>query len=578
MYCHEPNMFPELDDEGDDKEFICPIGSGVFKDPVALSECGHTFCRVCITKWCKTSATCPIDRKTVNPEKIVPNWTVFNYVNKKKVACCTALIVEGSQNSNVVYSQQEEWGSKEGQHKCDWEGQLQQLLSHRQKECLYEIIGCKNENCKEVSLERRELIEHNQICPHRLIRCEFCENDSIKFIEKQAHDEICPEKLIECPLQCMTMVKKSKVEDHLQKECKEMAVECPMRIGCGKTFKRHELGDHLLQNLHTHYIYFTDTLTSLKCKVKSQKKNFQESSRQLDEAINNLKNQLKHQQSPALYAIGGDNGKIVGTATNCVKKLCPNNQMNMKWIQEVPIGTARYGHAAVAFNGKMIILGGTDGQKYFDSIEIYDPAIRSCCMGPPMLSKRYGLAAAVFNNRIYVFGGYDGKKFLNSVEYFDQESNRWNYIKTCMSEERIGHVVAVLGKKIYVFGGTTKTVECYDPRYDQWANVAPMSTERDSLVGAVLDGCVYAIGGSRLRTVERYNPRTNTWSNVAEMSIIRRRAGSTVNDGKIYVAGGSVQTVNYKTCSVEIYDPATDQWSLTTPMPEACDELALLSF
>jgi hypothetical protein len=33
-------------------------------------DCGHSFCKLCIITWCKTSLTCPICKQSIKPFKI----------------------------------------------------------------------------------------------------------------------------------------------------------------------------------------------------------------------------------------------------------------------------------------------------------------------------------------------------------------------------------------------------------------------------------------------------------------------------------------------------------------------------
>ncbi|MEZ0334082.1 MAG: Kelch repeat-containing protein, partial [Gemmatimonadales bacterium] len=80
----------------------------------------------------------------------------------------------------------------------------------------------------------------------------------------------------------------------------------------------------------------------------------------------------------------------------------------------------------------------------------------------------------------------------------------------------------------------------------------------------------YVTGGSS--ALEVYDPATNQWTEKAPMP--RRRwlgAGATLG-GQLYVIGGfrddpdGVSTISVATTSV--YNPATDTWSTRAPFPE----------
>jgi len=55
---YDVKRFVSLEDWA--QEFICSICMGVFEDPVQ-TECLHTFCHDCITKWLSNNSTCPLD-------------------------------------------------------------------------------------------------------------------------------------------------------------------------------------------------------------------------------------------------------------------------------------------------------------------------------------------------------------------------------------------------------------------------------------------------------------------------------------------------------------------------------------
>uniref|UniRef100_A0A8C4YAC0 Zinc finger protein RFP-like n=1 Tax=Gopherus evgoodei TaxID=1825980 RepID=A0A8C4YAC0_9SAUR len=67
-------------------EVACPICLEYFKDPVII-ECGHNFCRACITQCWERSATaasCPQCRETVQQSNLRPNRQLANIVEIAK--------------------------------------------------------------------------------------------------------------------------------------------------------------------------------------------------------------------------------------------------------------------------------------------------------------------------------------------------------------------------------------------------------------------------------------------------------------------------------------------------------------
>lgn len=69
-------------------ELTCPVCLELFREPVIL-ECGHHFCRVCITQCWEAKSdehpTCPQCRKTC-PQKLRPNSLLCNVVDSVRRA------------------------------------------------------------------------------------------------------------------------------------------------------------------------------------------------------------------------------------------------------------------------------------------------------------------------------------------------------------------------------------------------------------------------------------------------------------------------------------------------------------
>ena len=67
------------------KEFVdnhlsCIVCSEILVFPSTVVSCGHTFCNLCIEKWNKKSADCPICRSNI--DDIIPNVALESYLDK----------------------------------------------------------------------------------------------------------------------------------------------------------------------------------------------------------------------------------------------------------------------------------------------------------------------------------------------------------------------------------------------------------------------------------------------------------------------------------------------------------------
>jgi hypothetical protein len=105
-----------------------------------------------------------------------------------------------------------------------------------------------------------------------------------------------------------------------------------------------------------------------------------------------------------VYAIGGamtlTGGTNVPTAT-----LQVYDPVSDVWTTRAPMHLARWAHAAVAYRGRIYVLGGHDGAQHLDEVEVYDPATDLWTVRAPLATPRSNLGAAVLGGRILAIGG-----------------------------------------------------------------------------------------------------------------------------------------------------------------------------
>jgi N-acetylneuraminic acid mutarotase len=76
-----------------------------------------------------------------------------------------------------------------------------------------------------------------------------------------------------------------------------------------------------------------------------------------------------------------------------------------KWRMREPLPTARSGHGAVLYRGRIFIMGGEGTNRVFGQNEAYDPATDKWEAYAPMTTPRHGLGAVAIGDFIYVAGG-----------------------------------------------------------------------------------------------------------------------------------------------------------------------------
>jgi N-acetylneuraminic acid mutarotase len=257
------------------------------------------------------------------------------------------------------------------------------------------------------------------------------------------------------------------------------------------------------------------------------------------------------------------------------------------WTMKSPMPKAISLHSASVVDGKIYVIGGTDNlyqwADYFSTVFVYNPETDNWTKKADMSRGRARLSTSVVDGKIYAIGGSPHRDAeVSTVEAYDPATDTWTR-KTDMPRARNWHSTSVVNGKIYAIGGKiypsatmVSTVEEYDPVTDAWTRKADMPTARSMHSASVVNGKIYVIGGVTteggggpgLSMVEVYEPATNNWTRKADMPTARKALSTGVVNGKIYAVGG---TTGWQPCfsTVEEYDPSTDTWTKKADMPTA---------
>jgi N-acetylneuraminic acid mutarotase len=264
------------------------------------------------------------------------------------------------------------------------------------------------------------------------------------------------------------------------------------------------------------------------------------------------------------------------------------------WLLTGPMGETHNGHTATLLNtGKVLAVGGEIFLYGFDLCcsgnEIFDPQTNVWANAAGLNSSRsYHTANLLPDGRVFVVGGYQpGYKtasiVLSSTEAYDPNANVWTELAP-LSAPRTNHTATFLDDgRIFVAGGRSQnpvyynefpvtTTEMYSVAANSWSVAAPMTISREKHTATRLpSGKILVVGGSLITTTaEVYDPATNTWQVTSPMNQLRLGPTATLlPDGRVLVAGGVFRNDSgYLTslASVEVYDPATNAWTLVAPM------------
>jgi N-acetylneuraminic acid mutarotase len=223
----------------------------------------------------------------------------------------------------------------------------------------------------------------------------------------------------------------------------------------------------------------------------------------------------------------------------------------------------------------------------------YDPASDSWKALAPMPTPRGAGEAVAFGGRVYVIGGVHSTNpgdpgapirlgstdqiVVGTVEAYDPATNTWQ-TRSTMPTARNHFLAAAANGNIYAIdgriGGVFVTmsdvidlVEEYDPATDHWAYRSRAPTPRGDVTGGEHDGLIYVLGGEFQDTARKmtfwaaevFNPATGIWSTLPHMLVARHGFAAAFDGSQLHVMGGGFQSdgmpgVTVTTASHEVID------------------------
>ncbi|WP_437927268.1 kelch repeat-containing protein [Sorangium sp. So ce291] len=240
--------------------------------------------------------------------------------------------------------------------------------------------------------------------------------------------------------------------------------------------------------------------------------------------------------------------------------------INNPWSTTGSMAEPRAGHVATRLDdGRVLVTGGyVSPYSSMASAELYDPATRAWLTAAAMShARRNHTATLLGDGKVLVTGGRSGDASLDSTELYEPETNTWSTAGS-MSTARANHTATLLGDgKVLVTGGRQSVAaapladaELYDPVTNTWSITTAMSQGRKDHSATLLDdGRVLVVGGSSssLPNAELYTPETNTWSATSHQYFWEHTA--------TLLASGKVLVKEWRG-DAKLYDPGTNSWSL----------------
>ncbi|MEK4030783.1 kelch repeat-containing protein [Pseudobacillus sp. FSL P4-0506] len=270
-----------------------------------------------------------------------------------------------------------------------------------------------------------------------------------------------------------------------------------------------------------------------------------------------------------MYVMTGSSREGSTVYSNVTDNLC-YDPVTGEWSIKAPVPIGRTSADAVAFEGKIYVLGGTNSSG--TRVDCYDPSTDTWTQKAPIPASVYNHASVVLDGKIYVLGGYTSSSstIRNSNYCYDISTDTWTTLAN-MPIDRHNLCAATAGGKIYVMGGHSRgsssplqIVHAYNIATNTWSEVAPLPISGSSDSAVSVDDKVYYIGkyssqpeGYPHRSLYLYDYKTNTWTPKADIPAARDNNGATVIDGLIYVTGGNkvYNGISHYLDRVDVYLP-----------------------
>jgi N-acetylneuraminic acid mutarotase len=257
-----------------------------------------------------------------------------------------------------------------------------------------------------------------------------------------------------------------------------------------------------------------------------------------------------------------------------------------QWHSGPALAIARSGHTANLLpDGRVLVTGGTDSAGNSVGLaEIWSAETAHWQPAGELLAPRSGHAATTLpDGSVLLSGGTSvNHEFAESLEIWHAVSSSWEpagELPLKLSNHRAvlapDGSVLLFGTDAYAGG----SVLAWLPHERE--NLLPFSTLDGSLT-ELADGRFVLVGGQRRQAHSAsaivYDPRTNHWTSVAAMHYPRsRHRALRLADGRLLVVGGEVPGARKvydgdkepASIPAEIWDPRTNQWSLSASLKYA---------
>ena len=541
--------------------FHCCICTNVIKDPVMCHN-EHIFCRACITRHLMNSQTCPtcMQPLTVETLRQAPRG-IRNLLSELQIRC--EFFDRG----------------------CGKYVQLGDLERHV-ADCGFAPAVCSNKGCK-IKVNKQDLLHHETVvCELRRVKCHSCndikrEMDTVKanlaaMNEKFDRNHKANEKQIETLNSNVENVKVEvkAVEDNvvakveLVQQQLNKQEESNRRLEVDNTEIKKSLNEIMKQ------LERMTRQTSHEVQAEQMKKG-------IAEAVGGTERQ------PKVVIAGGRNEKGI---LNSVEMF---SLINGAWTSLKQMKECRQEASSVVHNNHIFISGGyaegfnllkTVEKLSLNAVQVELSSIAWENVPVQLPGRLWGHRSVVYNGRLIIIGGFDGDKigYSDSITEISLLPPYTSKLLATMPQRRGFHGVAIFGDKILIVAGTVRSenisagrsVVMYDITKKECKELAPLPYPvHDVATVKWGDDNVMIMGGADnndqpLHKVLMYNIKTQKSHELPNMKYKRRACVAVVVRDTVIVMGGSDERGNYLK-SVEGFRFDRNSWEELPSMHEA---------
>ena len=527
----------------------CIICTNVIKDPVVCQRNEHLFCRACITIHLMYSNTCPNCMEPLTVETLRQARTVMNLLSELKIRCeffkrgCGKFVLLGDLERHVT-------------------------------DCGFAPAVCSNEGCQ-LEVNKQDLLHHETtLCELRRVKCHSCseirrEMDTVK-VSLAAMDE-----KVKGVGETLSKNEKIVAEKLERNETNVKAVGAKVELVQQQLNKQEESN----RRLEADNVEIKKSLIEIMKQLERMKQQISHEV-QAEEMKKGIAEGGGTEREEKVIVAGGygDKGKL-----NSVEMF---SLATGTWTRLQPMRKGRRQVSSVVWNNELFVIGGCVSS--VEKLSLNDvQATRAVPwehVRVELPGRLSGHGSVVYNGRLLIIGGHDGDTgtSIDSITEISLVPPYTSKVLASMPQSRYHHGVAIFGDKILIVGGgksgwvfiALKSVVMYDITKNECQELAPLPYPVSDMATVKWDDDnVMIMGGAGsigqpLNKVLMYNIKTQKSRELPNMKYNRKGCVAAVVGDTVIVMGGEALTGIYLK-SVEGFRFDRNTWEEHPAMHEA---------